>query len=193
MKVSRFLFFESGIHINLDVMATSFTLITFQQGGLFNRKVWMFHNVPWLVNSTELFLMLPVAFVSGILYLQVIRALKKGKVTARKITLTRAFCALWICWIMCVFPYEVLDIYFLSIDRMGYGYYIAKPSEISFAVSIFARFQSDSAEARMLIIESVLQTLRHSYSFLNSVLLLVLVRPFSEPLKSAFKMVSCRK
>ncbi len=120
-----------------------------QHGGLLNRKFWMYINMPWLLNSIDLLLMLPVAFISGGLYFQAIWALKKGKGSARKTTLTRAFFALWAAWILCVFPYEVLDIYFMKNDRLGLGKYIVKPREIMFAVTMFG-----SDKKHMIFVES---------------------------------------
>ena len=39
----------------------------FKEGGTFNRMLWMFRQVLWLLKSVELFLMLPVALLSGFL------------------------------------------------------------------------------------------------------------------------------
>ncbi len=164
----------------------------FQRGGLFNWKFWMYTKVPWFMNSLELFLMLPVAVVSGGLYFQAIWVLKKGKSNARKTTLTWAFFALWAAWRLCVFPYEMFDIYFMKNDRMGFGNYLVKPRQLIFSVINFGD-RSEHNVSRTVFVESVLWTLKLSYSFVNSILLLILVRPFAEPLKSAVKWISCNK
>ena len=136
-----------------------------------------------MTHSTELFFMIPSAVGAGCLYAQIIWTLWKGRQNDRKTTLARAFFFLWFFWIMFAFPYEVLDVYFMANDRAGTD--ATRPEEI--LARIIKRSLSRNSWLKTLaVVESCLRTLRNSYSFVNTILLLILVRPFSEPLAALY-------
>ncbi len=138
----------------------------------------------------ELVLLIPAAIASGIFYWRILLAFKNGKLSKRKLTLTRAFFFLWVSWILCVVPYEAFDIYFLE-DGGIYHLYIFKPEQL-IEISNIIRTGVNDRYKRMLVVESCLRMLKFSYSFVNGLLLLILIRPFAKPIVAFFKTVKSR-
>ena len=126
------------------------------------------------------------AVLSGVLYFCIIRALRNTRQSARKTALARAFVALWLSWLFCLFPYQTLELFYLEF-RKSYTYLMQQnrvhdPAPMMFKDLILKDNDLYTGAAkRFIIVEAFLGVVMFSYGFLNSVLLLVLLKPFWEP------------
>ncbi len=122
----------------------------------------------------------PVLIVSGALYVLVIRELRSGTQNKRKSRLAVLICLLWILWTVLTVPFSCYELYQTIKQRPG-------------MVTLLSRFDSSRGPSEdsvlgyhlyAFLLEIVLFTVKQSFSFFNSVLLLVMVRPFFEPIIS---------
>ena len=130
------------------------------QCGLFSWNCFIKSNLPSLSNSRELLLLFPSALLSGGFYSQIIQQLRRGKVSQRKKTLARAFFFLWASWVVCVLPYEVIDVFFVKI---GYSTYADKPDELVWKVEGMSNQIVDGPLKRFMVVESGARVLKRSW------------------------------
>ena len=132
------------------------------------------------------------AVTSGVFYFMVIRTLLTTQQNARKVALVRAFLSLYVLWLVCFIPYDVLELYYLSSEAL-------RDEDLKdFAPVYFKEFVNENQQPdrpffyfqglakRFIIVEACLGNLRVAFGFLNSVILLVLLKPFREPPKKIY-------
>ena len=99
--------------------------------------------------------------------------------------ITVAFLALWILWVLLSVPYAIYEFNTTLFDP---DYRLMQTLKRFVSVmgdeEDFRYFTDTSARFR---IESVLFSLKQSFSFFNAFLMLILIRPFQEPIKLLFK------
>ena len=137
---------------------------------------------PFFESATRLIVYIPAVTVSGLLYFWVLRALKTTKAVGRKKAIARAFIVLWASWVLCTIPYLVIEFYILNfVSFNGYGY--AAPEDLSeYFAKDFWNFQLPENSKTIIVVEISLRIVRQCFGFVDSVLLIVLLRPFQEPI-----------
>ena len=135
---------------------------------------------------------LVAAVISAILYAFVIRTLLATRQNPRKVALVKAFVALYLLWLVCFIPYDVLEVYYLNSNLINNLFKDFAP--VAFKENIGETISMPnvhnvlfSGEAKQfIIVEAVLGNLRVSFGLLNSILLFVLLKPFREPPKKLY-------
>ena len=61
--------------------------------------------------------LLAAALVSGLFYSMVIKTLLTSHQTPRKVALVRAFVLLYVLWLACFVPYDILELYYIGVDN----------------------------------------------------------------------------
>ena len=152
----------------------------------------------------RLFLTIFVATTCCALYYRSSRTVLASKQIDRKTLLTAVFAAIMILWMILVFPH-VFYVTFIAKHEfepffIGLAFYGASKQMQHFANSAYflvgpgadyaANIQSSfENEAKHIIVDLVLRVLRMSFGILNTVLVLILLKPFHEPiLKFLHKM-----
>ena len=128
---------------------------------------------------------IPAVVICGYLYAHTFVILLKAKQNPRKIPLLVAFVLLWLLWILCFVPYEILDLYFVQFHQQNDSYYNCRlgthshPSEFrrTFLDSKMPH-EPDTVAIRFLIVEALLRVLKFSYGFINSLIVIVVIRQF---------------
>ena len=124
------------------------------------------------------------ALVSAVLYFMVIKTLRATRQTPRKVALVRAFVSLYVLWLFCFVPYDVMDFVYMRYApvQTAFNVPVLEPSNVKWLIENgSARFEG--RKKRWVYCEMLLGTLRFSYGFFNSLLLLIILKPFQEPLK----------
>ena len=139
----------------------------------------------------ELFIFAASFGVSGYFYTRVGHVLLTGRQNSRNRTLTVAFMALWVSWGMCAVPNLVFNACFRLLSQ--YGVYFL-PSDVNIQIS-FGDEPWDIWSQLIVFGDIAVRALRHSYSFINSILLIILLRPFQRPLQFPiqFARVVCER
>ncbi len=143
----------------------------------------------------RLSILAPAAVLSGFLYILIILRLRTCRQNGRTVALVRAFMFLWCSWMICVVPYQVVELYFLTF-RKRYLYFLNMRSIFDKSPWGFKRLfhMGNSSYAgdmkKFVIVEAVLGALMFSYGFFNSLLLLILLKPFREPVKKIVRLAS---
>ena len=134
--------------------------------------------------TLRLVLSLTAATFSGVLYFKVITKLRSSRRSPRNDALVRAFILLYIMWLAFFLPYDALELFYVTTERltMYKGLQIVAPVEIK-KVAVYGYDGFSGSIKRLAVVESVLGTARFSYGCFNSVMLLVLLKPFRKPLK----------
>ena len=100
--------------------------------------------------------------------------------------MARAFVLLWVSWLICVLPYQGIEVFYLWFrtkyaSQLEYRKQIdLAPREFKNLIEMDNTLYSGDAKA-FVIVEALLSVIMFSYGFFNSLLLLVLVKPFREP------------
>ena len=133
--------------------------------------------------------MLSVCFgLSGYFYYQVGRTLKTGRQNSRTRTLSLAFIALWSCWGICAVPNMVFYTWFRTSSNLNSFVESSKfitPSDFAKDMMTTGGFQIlwyDKINQFIVYGDIAFRALRHSYSSINSLLLIILLRPFQRPM-----------
>ena len=148
-----------------------------------------------------LLLYTPMVIVSGYLYWKTAQTLKTLKHNDRKDLLATSFISLWACWVICLTPYTIKTALFFSfkwdyVEDTGYDelyhvdfYYFLTKSNFLDQSNQNGTFYQDISEKhrRFFQLETSLRLLKISYSFLNSLLLIILLKPFNEPLIKIYR------
>ena len=123
---------------------------------------------------------IPVVFVSGFLYLKVNIQLRQSR-NNRKQTLTVAFMVLWVSWIACSAPFGIYDVFLELKDIKG-----VLDEDLFTLLQRATSTREDIFDAEQIyVILTALRSLKHFYGFINSVCLIVLLRPLQAPLRKA--------
>ena len=127
--------------------------------------------------------------ISGFLYALVAAKLILGRRTRRIWVLSLALILLWLFWGLCCSPSLIyiaryrlirIDDFFYAFTPSDMGYYIEERQPFAW------RYKTNRVT---VLIDIALRALRHSYSFINSLLLIILLRPFQKPIATAvFKL-----
>ncbi|XP_075240224.1 uncharacterized protein LOC142335298 [Convolutriloba macropyga] len=147
------------------------------------------------------FVHFPAVLTSTLAYYRCIAHLKNSKQITRKNLLTRAFCILLISWFVMVTPHAVFQDYFLkgrlfSIGTFMHAHYETMYVERQIKNSTNPRareyFVTDvlrlyRRNAILWRIEAPLRCLKLSFGFVNSVLLIVMIKPFQDPIIATFQ------
>ena len=126
----------------------------------------------------ELFTFAASFGVSGYFCARVCHRLLTCRQNSRNRTLTLAFMALWVSWGMCAVPNLVFNACFRLLHKNG-RYFL--PSDVN--VLIMFGLSWDVRSQMIIYGDIIFRALRHSYSFINSILLIILLRSFRRPLQ----------
>ncbi len=136
-------------------------------------------------------LQLPVAVVSSILYARVGSKLMEGKTNARKRNLTIAFFVLWVLWLVLSLLYAFYEIYQTFWGEFGMIEDLLRFEELTSANRDYPDYNDDPSPNYFA--EISLFTLKQSFGFFNSLILIVLIRPFQQPILACIGKLRCRK
>ena len=158
--------------------------------------------------ALQLIIQLVVAILTGYMYYRTISTLKQMHQCERKKLIVRSFALLWLAWAITSFPHAIFDAVFgryvfkdfmgrtVDLNTNGLIKYssIANMYKIIYAalrkgVPLDNLKQFEFAKT-LLIIDKCLRYLKMSYGFVNSILLIVLVKPLHEPLLKFLKKFS---
>ena len=140
------------------------------------------------------------ASVSGLLYYRVVKRIRSGaNQNDRKRRLVRAFAFLYISWILCTLPFLVTQTYIYNFIQLyteeqiaGYkreGSPFHGPED--FYQFYIANSLLDMPDHLLVVhkTETVSRVVKHSYGFINSVLILILIRPFQQLAADSLKTI----
>ena len=151
-------------------------LHTFQSSSFFCRNclITTYENLE-VISEVSLF---GLSFlVSGLLYGMVCITLTTSRFSTRKRTLTIAMVLLWLT--LCSLPYLILHLNFKINHKYSRH---AVPSDFSDYMEYEPRLWQESENRVFVYKEIGFRALKQSYSFVNSILLIVLLRPFHRPI-----------
>ena len=138
----------------------------------------------------------PAVTICGYLYAHTFVILLKAKQNPRKIPLVVAFVLLWLLWILCFVPYEIMDLYFIQFHKQTKEYYqcmsglTSHPSELRRVLfDIQTPHKPNPEVTKFLIVEALFRVLKFSYGFLNSLIVIVVIRQFQDPLVAALSRI----
>ncbi len=140
-----------------------------------------FHEKFWaeILISKYLIIQLPAVCISAALYLMVILQLRRGQTNARKRNLTLTFIVLWALWVTFSTPYAVCETYVrLEINYFGPMDSMYVLNRVMTKVNNKLGFHSQLRS--QVVVEYLLFTLKQSFAFFNSLVLIVLIRYFRE-------------
>ena len=161
-----------------------------------------------------LILHFPSLIVSGVLYWKIWKRLKSLKQLDRKDTLSLCFIFLWVSWMVLVLPY-VLKHAFLdspldgifsfqsdvkrqtaSAEQFIDTFLMPKVMPLSYDYSLhFTEWHEKSKDksvemmTAVFMVDTFLKTLKLSFGFFNSAILIVLIKPFYLPLIKSIKTI----
>ena len=144
---------------------------------------------------TRLGLNITVAALSSISYLMCAITLSKSNRIRRKRLLTLAFAAIMLCWILMVWPHILYFDFYMKGKPIYYEISVrwhnaqSKLPKFNFFVDYWLETVSEKTKRNMyeMAVDTALRGWRFSYGFMNTVLVLVLIRPFQEPLRKLLK------
>ena len=139
--------------------------------------------------------------LSGYFYYQVGRTLKTGRQNSRTRTLSSTFIALWSCWGICAVPNMVFYTWFRTSSNLNSFVESSKfitPSDFAKDMMTTGGFQIlwyDKINQFIVYGDIAFRALRHSYSSINSLLLIILLRPFQRPMQQIMSkmLYICRR
>ena len=128
------------------------------------------------------------AALSGCLYSGVLFTLIRVRQAKRSKTLTLVLILLWVSWCVCMIPYIIFNAYFQWSEKFWYE----MPTD-----AVYSLYDYWSDYYKIVIGDVTTRALKHSYSSINSLLLIIMLRPFNEPLKFLWRKINvvncCRK
>ncbi len=136
-------------------------------------------------------LQIPVAVASSVLYARVGTTLMKGNTNSRKRNLTIAFFVLWVLWLVLSMPYAFYETYQTFRGDFGMIEDLWRFEELTSANRDYPEFNDDPSPNYFT--EISLFTLKQSFGFFNSLILIVLIRPFQQPILACIGKLRCRK
>ena len=144
-------------------------------------------RIPFLDSTITLLSFLPAATSSGFFYWHVIRVLRanKGNNRERKVALARAFFCLWISWVVFTLPHVAFQLYFVNFVKVGVHKEPYPPEALIHVYSLISLpgIYLPRNSRTIVVVETALRILQQSYGFLNSVLLVTIMKPFQEPFR----------
>ncbi|XP_063725391.1 uncharacterized protein LOC134853345 [Symsagittifera roscoffensis] len=145
---------------------------------------------------------LPLLVISGFLYQKTSTNLTELKQVERKELLATSFKILWVGWVICVTPYTIkASLYSLFKWDSEIDEYTGDASYVDFywflIYMVYGGYHEGESLANQrekyvqhranFILETLFRSLKISYSFINSILLIVLLKPFNQPLIKTYK------
>ncbi|XP_075253379.1 uncharacterized protein LOC142345283 [Convolutriloba macropyga] len=137
----------------------------------------------------------PTIAISALLYLRCVKKLKASKQIQRKGLLIRVFILLLVSWTLLVTPHVVLQDLILEGKWFSFGTLMNHQYYDTFYENNWehmqrhhsAEYWSSQREKHNLLVaysvaEPILRILKMSFGFVNSILLIILIKPFHEPL-----------
>ena len=140
--------------------------------------------------SKYLAVQLPVIVSCAFFYIQAGRALRQGSQNSRKRTLVIAFGCLWLCWLAMTTPFAVFEVYRLQVTQKGLTSNF-KNTMLTIVIGHDGDYEV-SITTGVVYSEWMLFGLKQTFAVVNSCILVVLIRPFQEPLKAAYRKVCCK-
>ncbi|XP_075261660.1 uncharacterized protein LOC142353313 [Convolutriloba macropyga] len=135
---------------------------------------------------------LPTIFISICLYYKCIVVLKGSLTISRKDLLTRTFVALLVSWTVLVTPHVLFQDYVSKGRMYSLGTLMQSHQDTFIFTDIFGYGETgqhfnEAVEKKITVarhtrIEAPLRCLKMSFAFINSILLIILMRPFHQPL-----------
>ncbi|XP_075263889.1 uncharacterized protein LOC142355692 [Convolutriloba macropyga] len=145
---------------------------------------------PYYNHLIESFVFLICASVSGYLYYHVIATIKNFRKTRQRArTLSRAFACLWLFWIICTVPSLILAFVITWKMHSLTGGQTMTP-DFFFETAQTVPGWWDSKLQLLAALYPTFRALKHAYGFINSLLLIVLLRPFHEPLTKVYRKIT---
>ncbi|XP_075256573.1 uncharacterized protein LOC142349046 [Convolutriloba macropyga] len=140
-----------------------------------------------------------MATACSLLYYKCVKTLQLSATITRSGVLTAAFAAILVCWVLMVTPHVIFTDFKLRGKRAFFDNFLheyntrqlnqfiwATYQGINFAALGMEDFGSDTVvlQKRLMLIETGLRGWRFSYGFVNTILVLILIKPFHEPIKN---------
>ncbi|XP_075248818.1 uncharacterized protein LOC142341615 [Convolutriloba macropyga] len=149
---------------------------------------------PYLKHGMQISVTLISIAISGLFYFKIVQAFKTIRQTPRSKTLTKAFIFLWVSWVVCVLPSLIFETYMTHVKLSKshyYTYYTWDTNEFLMEMSkIYGNW--NSYMRTLAAINPIFRVLKHSYGFINSLLLIILLRPFKEPVQDLIRRLKFR-
>ncbi|XP_075256356.1 uncharacterized protein LOC142348752 [Convolutriloba macropyga] len=147
---------------------------------------------------------IPTIIACSFLYYKCIQQLRSSKQIARKDLLITAFIALLVAWVVMVTPHTAFVDYVNKGQTFGFSivlwsevheveYNLIEAGILTHALyeDVESR-QSRLTQQRNYTIEAILRLFKMSFGFVNSILLVILIKPFNRPLLEKLKTVKSR-
>ena len=137
-----------------------------------------------------LVLQLPVLIISAVLYCLVTKQLLSGRGNTRKNRIVGLIIILWVTWVILTVPYSVYEMYQSTLGRAGMfetGDNFKELYSRHYDPAEVHRFMDNYKTSYSL--EMLLFIVKQSFSLFNSVLLIVMIRPFYEPIFTKAELI----
>ena len=147
------------------------------------------HSVGWLLFYKYIVVQLPVAIIAGVLYIRAIVTLNATRFNKRKKVLTIAFVLLWASWILISLPYGVFEFAISSkeFSTINYKSFLVVLNEID------DLYWNREKYLMYYTWENIFFWVKQSYGIMNSVILLILLKPLHENLINCWRLIFGRK
>ena len=133
------------------------------------------------------------AIPTGILYAGVIRVLRQSKQNVKGKKIANAFIFLWLSWLFCVLPFLAVDLYACRLmdlnsfaRQFGRWYEPTGFFDHQAQTTLLGQGGDYTQWNKSTQVASGLYTaassLKHSYGFINSIVLIVILNPFRQPI-----------
>ena len=145
-------------------------------------------------------LQLSAILVTGFLYCRVVITLKTVRSVDRSKLITKTFIFLWLFWTPTSVPYILFlatkELVFRKSDEFIEGSFYGVMVSLSVRVNLFGYYIFSTYDEelisltntkRLWFVEIGFRTLKVSFGFINSLLLIVLFKPFHEPIVKILK------
>ena len=128
----------------------------------------------------------PISILTGCLYAKMILKIRKMAKNDRKATLISAFVCLWACWLLFTLPFSLYEIFVVSTGSYG----LLRTSE---GASLLGQVARGHTLVTLSAQEFAVLSVKQSFGIVNSLILLVLVKPFRKPVINLFNLIRKQK
>ncbi|XP_063728696.1 uncharacterized protein LOC134856277 [Symsagittifera roscoffensis] len=144
-------------------------------------ECWLQWNV-YSKRIIEFAFFIAAGILAGFFYFNIIQTLRNVRQTTANRKLTKAFGFLYLSWICCVLPHLIFDSYLLY-DMESNDSHWGSDVRRYFEDLAISTKQWNTKYHSFTVLSPALMALKHAYGFINSVLLIVMLRAFQEPAK----------
>ena len=122
--------------------------------------------------------------------------MKLVRQSTRSKRLTKTFVFLWVSWVVCVMPQVLLDLYLtkFKIDSRNFEHDFTTWDTDDFLTELVTLNQNWNSKSKAVItLHAIFRAMKHAYGFINSLLLILLLRPFRVPLSNFVGKIRCKR